>query len=211
MNNLLVIYDNDDKKMGYYFKASHQDINNKLRDSSHIILHSLNTQECLTNPIEHHIKTFEGRPFIFIAYSHGNDDAIFIGDNKYIHSKNAYFFAETLFYSCCCFTANKLGNNLRNQGCRVFIGYNTTITSVADETDPYFQECENTFIHNFLTTENTIQESLKYMYNKYNEMRLFLINNFDVFTASTLESNLTAFEIQCANDDYKLTRSSFNI
>jgi hypothetical protein len=209
MNNLIAIYDDKDIRMGNYFAASHQDLNDKLSSSPHINLQSLNTEQCLTNPIEHHISRFEGKPFVFIAYSHGNDDSIYIGDNKYIHSQNAYFFGETLFYSCCCLTAKKLGSKLREQGCRIFIGYNTKITSVADETDPYFQQCENTFIHNFLTTDDTIQESLSYMYKKYSEMRLYLLDNYNAFTASTLENNLDAFEIMCDSRDNKLKKSAF--
>lgn len=209
MNNLLIIYDNEDARLGSYFASSHQDLNTKLNIIPYINLQSLSTEQCLSNPIERHISTFGGKPFVFIAYSHGNDDSISISDETYIHSQNAYFFAGTLFYSCCCLTAKKLGSKLREQGCRIFIGYNTTITSVAEETDPYFQDCENAFIHNFLATDNTIQESLRYMYKKYNEMRLFLLDNYDMITASTLEDNLKAFEILCNDDDRSLTRTSF--
>jgi hypothetical protein len=209
MNNLLVIYDNEDARMGRYFEASHKNLNDKLSSLPHIKIQALNTEQCLSNPIEQYISTFDGKPFVFIAYSHGNEDSIDMNDESYIHSRNSYFFAETLFYSCCCLTAKKLGSKLREQGCRIFIGYNTKITSVADATDPYFQDCENSFIHNFLTTDDTIQESLKYMYRKYDEMRLFLAENYDLFTASTLENNLTAFEIQCDDTDRYLTKSSF--
>jgi hypothetical protein len=106
-------------------------------------------------------------------------------------------------------TAKKSGSMLREQGCRVFAGYNTKITSVANETDPYFQDCENSFIHNFLTTDDTIQESLRYMYKKYKEMITFLLDNYDPITASTLENNLAAFEILCDDNNYSLTKSSF--
>lgn len=209
MNNLLVIYDNEDARMGNYFEGSHQNLNDKLSSLPHINLQSLNTEQCFSNPIEFHISTFAGNPFIFIAYSHGNVDSISIGNSKYIHSQNTYFFAETLFYSSCCLTAKELGGELRKQGCRVFIGYNTSITSVADETDPYFQECENAFIYDFLTTNNTIQESLRNMYKKYDEMRIFLSENYDTLTAMTLENNLTAFEILCDDNDLGLTKTSF--
>ena len=47
------------------------------------------------------------------------------------------------------------------------------------------------------------------MYNKYNEMRIFLLDNYDTITATTLENNLTAFEILCDDNDFKLTKSSF--
>lgn len=210
MNNLLIIYDNEDARMGNYFEASHQDLNDKLSLLPHINLKSLNTEQCSSNPIEFHTSTFAGKPFIFIAYSHGNDDSIFIGNNKYIHPQNAYFFAETLFYSSCCLTAKELGKELRKQGCRVFIGYNKSITSVADETDPYFQECENAFIHNFLTTDNTIQESLSFMYKKYHEIRLFLLSNYDTMTANTLEENLKAFNILCDGNDLQLDKIFFS-
>jgi hypothetical protein len=209
MNNLLAIYDNDDERMGKYFEASHQDLSNKLSFLPHVNFISLNTQQCLSKTIEHHISFCESKPFIFIAYSHGSDDSISIGSDKYIHLQNAYFFAETLFYSCCCLTAKELGSKLREQGCRIFVGYNTSITSVADETDSYFQDCENAFIHDFLATDNTIQESLNYMYKKYKEMTKFLLDNYDSITASTLGNNLDAFNILCDENDFNLTKSSF--
>ena len=211
MANLLMIYDNEDEKMGYYFEASHQDINDRLVNHlTNINLHSLNTEQCLANPIEHYISAFNANPFIFIAYSHGWDDAIDIGGNQYINPKNAYFFTETLFYACSCLTAKTLGGHLRNQGCRVFMGFNTIITSVYNETDTVFQECENTFILHFLTTNATIQESLKYMYKKYGQSQSFLREHYDTFTASTLGANLSSFEILCDEADLLLDKTFFS-
>lgn len=209
MANLLVIYDNDDEKMGTYFEASYQDISGRLNQIKSLKLQSLNTKLCLTNPIETYISTFNAQPFVFVAYSHGRENAIDIGENEYIGIKNAYFFAETLFYACCCLTAKQLGEHLRLHGCRVFMGFNNKIKSVGAETDPIFQECENSFISHFLTTNDSVQESLRYMYDKYNESRAFLLEHYNTFTATTLENNLNAFVVSCEDEDLALTKQYF--
>lgn len=210
MSNLLMIYDNEDDKIGYYFEASHRDIEVKLAELTSINLQSLNTELCLSNPVEHYIRSFDQKPFICVTYSHGDNNSIGVGGNSYINATNAYFFSDTLFYACCCLTAKALGGHLRNQGCKVFMGFNTTIASVYNETDSVFQDCENAFIHHFLTTNATIQESLSYMYKKYDEARYFLSENYNTLVASTLERNLSAFVILCNEEDLMLNKSFFS-
>lgn len=210
MSNLLIIYDNEDDKIGYYFEASHFDISTKLSVLSNLNQQSLNTELCLSNSVDNYIRHFNQKPFICVAYSHGDSESIVVGGVSYINSLNAYFFSDTLFYACCCLTAKTLGGSLRSQGCKVFMGFNTTISSVNTETDSVFQECENAFIHHFLTTNSTIQESLSHMYKKYDEARRFLSENYNTFVASTLENNLNAFVVSCDTDDLNLTKHFFN-
>lgn len=210
MSNLLLIYDNEDERTGYYFEASHLDIISKLTQLNNLNRQSLNTELCLSNSVDNYIRDFEQAPFICVTYSHGDNESIAVGGNSYINTQNSYLFAETLFYACSCRTANILGIHLRNQGCKVFMGFNSTITSVNNETDSVFQDCENAFIHHFLTTDSTIQESLSYMYRKYADSRSFLLENYDTFVASILDSNLSAFVILCESDALDLDRSFFS-
>jgi hypothetical protein len=212
MANLLMLYDNKDEAMGKYFEASYRDMSKRLEGLTFLNLHSLDTEKCLSNPVDHYIRVFESKPFMFVAYSHGSDDAIDIAGKQYIGNDNAYFFGDSLFYSCCCLTAKQLGMSLRNQGCKIFIGYDKIISSVTFETDSIFQECENSFISHFLTTDNaTIQDSLGAMYKEYEQSSLFLTENYSTFTASTLESNLNAFIILCEPEDLQLTKQYFSM
>jgi hypothetical protein len=209
MLNLLLIYDDKNGRNGDYFMSSHQNMTEKLNILDSYNLQSLNTDQCLANPIEHYSSAFNGQPFIFVAYAHGSENALHIGDLQYVNEENAYFFSETLFYACSCLSAKKLGLKLRNENCRIFVGYDANISTLNPECEHIFYECENAFLSNFLITNNTIQESLDFMYRKYDEMRTHLIADYGTFTSSILENNLNAFQILCNDQDKELTKSHF--
>jgi hypothetical protein len=209
MFNILLIHDNLDNNRGEYFSASHQNMVDKLSTLDLPHLQSLNTKQCLANTIDHYSISFNGHPFIFIAYVHGSEDALYISDKKYIHEQNAYLFSGTLFYACSCLSAKRLGVNLRNEGCRIFAGYDAKISSLDPECEPVFFECENALLTHFLTTNDTIQESLDFMYRKFEEMRYQLINDYGIFTSSILENNLNAFKLFCNDQDRSLTKHHF--
>lgn len=211
MFNLLLIYDDLDDSRGDYFYASHQHFTNKLNDLNPLNLQSLNTNSCTTNAIESYIHNFNGQPFIFVAYAHGSEDTLYIGGEHYIHEANAYYFSETLFYACSCLSAKRLGLRLKEEGCRIFVGYDAHISSLDPECEPIFFECENAFLIHFLTTNSTIDESLKFMYRKYEEMKTHLSVNYGVFTSSILESNLNSFKIFCDDEDRELTKLNFSL
>jgi hypothetical protein len=209
MFNLLLIYDDLNDRNGDYFRASHQHIIDKLSTLDRYNAQSLNTEQCLAHPIDHYSSAFSGQPFIFMAYTHGSEDALHIGTENYIHEQNAYFFSETLFYACSCLSAKILGLKLRDQGCRIFAGYNAKISTVNPDCEPIFYECENAFLSHFLTTNNTIQESLSFMYHKYNEMRTHIEDNYGALTSSVLDENLKAFQLFCNEADLSLTKNHF--
>jgi hypothetical protein len=211
INKLLLIYDNEDKRQGEYFSALHQNMIEKLDCLSHTSIHSLNTEQCLSNPIADYLPDLNVNSIIFVAYTHGNEDEILVSEQSYVNTQNAYFFAKSLFYACSCLAAKKLGNHLISQNCSVFVGYDATIRTAIPETEPIFQECENAFLVNFLTTSNTIQESLTFMYKKYTEMIRSLSEDYDAFSAGILEANLSAFQILCPDENLGLTKMDFKI
>lgn len=209
MFNLLLIYDDLNERNGDYFKASHQHIIDKLSVLDTLNLQSLNTEQCLAHSIDHYSRAFNGQPFVFAAYTHGSEGALHVGIEQYIHEQNAYFFSETLFYACSCLSAKILGSKLIDQGCRIFAGYDSKISTANPDCEPIFYECENAFLSHFLTTNNTIQESLNFMYRKYNEMRRHLIADYGVVTSSILDENLKAFQLFCSEADRTLTKHHF--
>jgi hypothetical protein len=209
MFNLLLIYDDLNQRNGDYFKASHQNIIDKLSVLDVPNLQSLNTNQCLAHPIDHYSRAFNGQPFIFMAYTHGSEDALHIGTENYIHEQNAYLFSETLFYACSCLSAKMLGLTLRHHGCRIFAGYDAKISTANPDCEPIFYECENAFLSHFLTTNNTVQESLNFMYRKYSEMQTHLIADYGVLTSSVLDENLKSFQLFCNEADRTLTKNHF--
>jgi hypothetical protein len=209
MFNLLLIYDDLNQRNGDYFKASHQNIIDKLSILDVPNLQSLNTAQCLAHPIDHYSRAFNGQPFVFMAYTHGSEEALHVGEDQYIHERNAYLFSQTLFYACSCLSAKTLGLRLMHEGCKIFAGYDAKISSANPELDTLYIECENAFLSNFLTTNNSIQASLTFMYSRYEAMRSHLESEFNTFAVNVLEDNLNAFKLLCSDEDWSLTKNHF--
>lgn len=210
MLNLLVVYDNEDVHRGDYFQASYQHLfDNTTIDTNYLNRRFLHTTAAQTHTIDHHTGQFNGQPFVFVAYAHGSENELFLANMPYIHRQNAYLFAQTLFYACSCWAAKELGQNLRQQGCKVFIGYDAPISTLNPETEPFYYTCENAFLTYFLNTRHSIQDCLSLMYDKYEEMRRHLLTHYGLFEASVLENNLNAFKIMCAEEDLALTKEDF--
>ncbi len=209
MLNLLIIYDDLDRRRGDYFATSHQDLYSKLKPSFLSNLQALNTNDCLAQTIDHYTSNFNGQPFIFVAYTHGSENALHISTEDYIHKKNAYLFNKTLFYACTCLSAKSLGQFLLDNGCTVFMGFNSTITSCRPEAEGIYQACENIFLEHFINTDSTIQECLNVMYKKYTDMSLHLSETYSFLEGSILSQNLSAFELLCTDDARTFTKKDF--
>ena len=196
MKNIVVIYDDLDENIGGYFKASQEHLSNKLAHLTELNIQTLGTNQCLTNSIDHYTSALNEQPFIFVAYAHGDEGAIWINQERYIHLENAYCFGGTVFYACGCLSAKELGKRLLEENCRLFLGYEAKISTLNPESEPIFQECENAFLTHWITTPAaTVQQSLGFMYEKYKKMRKHLEFENDIFSAIVLESNLSAFKI----------------
>ena len=195
MIQILIPYDNEDASRGEYFTASQEDFTSKIADLENIVYNLLTTQQCLSNTVDTFIANLNENSFILIGYLHGNDEELLVSTTSYINTRNAYYFANSLFYACSCSAANTLGKELMNNGCKIFLGYNSTISTVKNETEPIFYHCENAFLVHFVSTNSTIQECLGHMYDEYERMKIHLSKNHGIFDASILEENLMAFEI----------------
>jgi hypothetical protein len=206
--NLLTIYDDLDVRRGEYFSESHQDLINKLQRDNITLHQSLNTSKCLEKSVDYYTSVFDGQPFIFVAYTHGSETSIQVSDEAYIHTNNAYLFNKTLFYACCCLSAQSLGKDLIANGCTVFLGFDATITSCSPETEGIFQDCENTFIEHFLNTESSIAECMKKMNEKYGQM-IQHISYHSPFEAGILDKNFDSFQLLCSEEAEKFTKYDF--
>lgn len=211
MLNLLIAYDDIDINRGDYFRDSHNHLVSNLTDNIDIKRLSIDALLCKDSTIDYYISQFNGEPHVFVAYAHGSEEAIQIDQIDYVHNENAYLFSETLFYACTCLTAKKLGQKLKQNGCKVFMGYNKNISSGNPETEPIYFNCENAFLIDFLLTGNSIETSLGVMYDKYAEMRRHLRVNYSAFDASILDANLDSFEIICNEEYLHLTKMDFQI
>jgi len=179
--------DNQDSGLGSFFSECLQDILNY--DNKSIELEILRSNS-LQNDIVTTSKLNDITKFIFLAYSHGNDDALAINIvTPYISSTiNADKFKDSFFYTCSCHTGKILGKALVDNGCSSYIGYNDKFTVWGYNTQP-FVECANYGFKLFLQGDD-VDTVIKKMKDKYDEH--FENYNNDLIGAAFLLSNKNA-------------------
>lgn len=209
MIRLIIPFDDEDENRGEYFNESQLHFTSKINHLDNIYLELINAQKSWENSIDYFTSKFNGNPFILIGYLHGKEDALLIDNQSYISSVNAYLFSETLFYACSCLSAHTLGQQLIDNGCKVFLGFNTTISSARNETESIFYYCENIFLIRFLTTEESVQECLRFMYDEYLRMQNYLLKYHGIFDASILEDNLKSFVVKYDVEESELLNKNY--
>ncbi len=204
MTNVIVLFDDDDQDRGRYFETSAE----RLGIESSINTHYITTST--SRPVDTFIEKFDGQPFIFVAFTHGDIDKILVNGDPYVDKSSAYLFGSTLFYANACLTAKELGPFLVDESsCTIFLGYDSTITSCNAEAEPIYQLCENKFMDCFLHQGMNVQQSLKEMYTTYEQMKQHLLSEYGLFEANILNDNLSAFKVICSDDVLELTRTYF--
>ncbi len=205
--NILTICDNNDTKRGEYFSTSEQNLIDKLQPniSSH---QSLKTKDCQKS-LDNYTPNFNGKPFLCVAYAHGNESSIAVDNENYIHFENSYLFNQSFFYACCCLSAKQLGQQMMDNGCKVFLGFESTISSCNPEAEGIYQDCENAFMTFFVNEGLNIQECLKKVEEKYTEGIVHLSLSYGLFETSILQGNYNAFRVFCTNDDFSITKDDF--
>ncbi len=205
--NLLTICDDKDTNRGEYFSASQQDLLEKLQPniSNH---QNLKTIDCQIS-FDNYTANFNGIPFLCVAYAHGSETSIAVENEDYIHFENAYLLNQSFIYACSCLSAKQLGQQMIDNGCKVFSGFDTKISSCNPETEGIYQDCENSFMTFFVNDGLDIQECLKKVEEKYTEGIVHLSLSYGLFETSILQGNYNAFRVFCANDDFSITKDDF--
>lgn len=175
MVKILIAYDHADPALGPYFSSCYQEMQCHAEQCNTVFqvleLDSSNDDQVLQNAIT----DLEGRPFIFTAFTHGENDTILLANSPLVHPKNAYYFGDSMVYTCACNAGKALANHLTHHNCRAFIGfsYENKLPQM-DSYDSYFQECEMFGLKIFMEGSSSIQESydamIKYYTDKFDEL-----------------------------------------
>ena len=152
MINILLAHDNKDEILGVSFEQCASLSKNILLPIAQIV--ELDSNSLNKETVENTISQFDQHPFLFIAYSHGKDDALEQGYERYVSVENAYFFGTSFVYTFACYTANELGNALIAQNCHTFIGYDKEVRSVI-EYHNIFAQCAVYGLERFIAGETT--------------------------------------------------------
>lgn len=171
MPNLIIAFDDLDVEIGTNCYQCFQHLGNEIKLSEYNTK-ILNGESCSSQKIQDAISELSEQAFIFIAYSHGKEDALFssIQPSGYVTMENAYFFGKSLIYTNSCYTGRQLKNALLESQCLGYVGYEDRVRLPENsEDEALFIACENKGIIHFLTTNDTLSQSVKIMKDYYQE------------------------------------------
>ncbi|MDP3463529.1 MAG: hypothetical protein Q8S18_12125 [Bacteroidales bacterium] len=190
MINLVVVSDDRNIELGFYFSKCSENIvdffndNNSKLNGNVIHISSNNCNQCF---IDLEISKLNSAPFVFIAYSHGDETSLRCSGNTYVKSGlNTEKFNKSLFYTNSCLTGKELGKDLVENGCTAFIGYEEETYSFynKDYIDTLVN-CDNSGITTFFLENISIDVAYKRMKNYYtNKIDKYI--EIDPFFASYL-------------------------
>lgn len=122
MTKIILAFDDEDDIMGEFNRGCQEDYQLFLADYDYPTstintaqLNDLNIQLQTTN-VNH--------PFIFVAYSHGQNEGLYARSEAYVSTSiNNTCFTQSFFYTVSCHAADSLGTCLIENGCFGFFGY----------------------------------------------------------------------------------------
>lgn len=197
MINIIVAYDNEDVKLGTYFENCKNQLLSILEEHHALVNnkpHEVSTRHCNNVYIDLLLPKYNAYPFIFIAYSHGNEKALCCRDNNYVEKDaNTHNFTNSLFYTTACSVGKELGEHLISKGCLAFIGYKNSINVYRqDIKNRISMNCDNAGIITFLLDDITIFEAYERMKNFYTQQIDKLYEVKDMLFAADLVETLDA-------------------
>ena len=141
MTNIIIACDDEDSRLGNFFKACADDLT--VSFSNNHVLETILSKTLNSAYLQIIIENISVSSFIICPYSHGISDALLCGSEKYIEKDiNMHLFSGSLFYSFSCFSSTELGVSLVKNGCKAFIGYKNE-ASIWTTYQAVFVECAN--------------------------------------------------------------------
>ena len=169
MINFVIAFDNQDATLGQYFEDCKNDIVNFLEEQEHMEYFTIPSHRCNVAYIDMTIPQNNPNPFVFIAYTHGDDGGLTCSGDFFVFKDNCLHFSNSLFYSTACLIGKRLAPALIKSGCKTFVGFNEEIR-VLHEKPSYrdiFIKCDNFALKMFLTSEATVGQAFQAMKNNY--------------------------------------------
>ena len=187
MANTIIVVDEADSKLGSFFQICLDDLN--------VFFNNINIQPTLLNSVRLNelsvqLTTLPLETFVFGAYSHGGKNCLVKANASYVSTTiNNTCFNNSFFYTFSCSSGYELGENLIENGCLCFIGYNKIISIWSTYINPFFV-CANYGLNLFYNGINTFQivEQMKEQYNH----EIDTLYTKDFFIASILRENRDA-------------------
>lgn len=165
-------YDGVDARLGQYFANCKTDllstISMEAESGISFPVHEVESKNCRLEYLELTLGRLKDLPFVMIAYTHGTEDSLVADGAVFLRSgQNHSFFAKSFLYTTSCLAGKKLGPDLIEQGCRVFIGYEEPVIAFKDDRSDISLKCDNLGMTLFLTSDITAFDAYKMMKSHY--------------------------------------------
>ncbi len=164
MANTIIAVDEADTRLGSFFQICMEDLSTFFNS---IPIKPIVLDSARLNDLSVQLTTEPLNTFVFGAYSHGNINCLLKANTSYVSTTiNNTCFENSFFYTFSCSCGFELGDNLIQNGCLCFIGYNKIISIWSTYIQP-FVICANHGLKLFYSGINTYQivEEMKDQYN----------------------------------------------
>lgn len=168
MFEILLAVDQEDGVLGSYFQECANDIQSAIEDAGlDHNLHIVQSRQLNEIYVGVELDNRNSSRFIFIAFTHGSNEALLAKEVFISTQSNVDKLKNSLTYTFSCSAAALLGQELVNNGCISFFGYNS-YAYVVHSHSGLFVECSN-FGFKRLIEGATTSESYLDMISKYEE------------------------------------------
>ena len=192
MVNSLIVFDENEEKLGYFFKLCREDLDTFFNDLVFEI--DIVSNGVFSIIIKAKTDNLKQEPFIFSAFTHGDNDSLLQdAHHPYITiTDDLSSFDNSFIYAYACKSGDILGQEFINFGSKCFIGYNRTISIWNTWMKPFV----NTATYGLKlfyngSTVNDVYNKIKELYNE--EIDKLYKNDFVI--ASILMENRDALVI----------------
>lgn len=191
MIRILIASDDLDVRLGGYFKACKGEmmtvINAEIDEGKSLHVEEILPNNCNNAYINIKYAEFKEIPFIWVSYSHGNENSIMVNGSSLISAgDDNSIFSNTLFYTNSCLSGKFLGPDLINQNCRSFIGYDQSIVAFKNENQEISLKCDNVGLISFLTADVTAYDAFNDMKKYYTQQANRLLDLGDILSSGLL-------------------------
>lgn len=175
MINFIITYDDINKSLGSYFQECHCDFHNFIIENHEImsIYEEMGSNKTSMEYINTMTSKYNSKPFIYIAYTHGNQNEFVCNGIPYICARNTINFNNSFIYSTACYTGKKIAHNLLEDGCVTFVGYKDASHVFINENYRRISiNCDNYALKMFLLMDVTIEDAV-------NSMKRYITSKID--------------------------------
>jgi hypothetical protein len=184
MTDLIIAFDNEDPKLGFFFNRCTEIITESVNDTWNCI--SIDSRSL--NEIHLEIRTgqFQGN-FVFASFTHGSESSLVASGTSFLQSPvERNYLVNSFSYCFACHSGKLLGRELVEKGTHTFIGYSDEASIVTTYID-LFAECAVEGLLRFYSG-STILEAFLLKKEKYDE-EIDKLYQDDFFVASILMDN----------------------